>query len=58
MPIVSVWQKYFNLDDEAQKNPNSNKHYFQNKQELKRAIESMEADDLVIINGDDVLIIS
>lgn len=29
--ITSVWQKYFQLDDEAQKNPSTNKHYFQNK---------------------------
>lgn len=56
VPIASVWQKYFNLDDEMQKNPGTSKHYFQNKQEMKRAIESMEADDLVMISGDDVII--
>ena len=29
--INQVWQKYFNLDDEQQKNPTTNKHYFQSK---------------------------
>lgn len=28
VPIASVWQKYFNLDDEVQKNPKTSKHYF------------------------------
>ena len=56
--INSVWQKYFNMDDEAQKNPSTNKQYFQTKQEMRRAIEAMEADDLVVIAGDDVVITS
>ena len=28
IPINVVWQKFFQLDDEQQKNPNTNKHYF------------------------------
>ena len=34
VPINAVWQKFFQLDDEAQKNPNTGKVFFQSKQEL------------------------
>lgn len=58
IPIDAVWQKFFKLDDDAQKNPNTNKHYFQTKQELQRALQSMEADDLIVISNDDILLLS
>jgi len=58
VPINTVWQKFFQLDDEAQKNPQTNKVYFQSKQEMHRALESMEVDDLIVINNDDIILLS
>ena len=57
IPINSVWQRYFNLDDDQQKNPGTGKPHFQNKEQMVRAIEAMEADDLVMKTGEDVFLI-
>ena len=53
-----MWHKYFGLEDEQQKNPATGKAHFQNKAEMRRAIEAMEADELVVVSGDDVVITS
>ena len=55
--IDSVWKKYFQLPDEEQVNPNTHKPYVQNKNELRRALEQMEADDLVVIDQNDVVLL-
>ena len=53
-----MWQKFFSLEDEAQKNPQTNKPFFQNKQELYRALEAMEVDELIVINNDDIILLT
>lgn len=55
--INSVWQKFFNLPDEQQKNPMTNRSYLNSKEELKRVMEQLEADDLTMLDGEDVILI-
>ena len=55
--IDSVWKKYFQLPDEEQVNPSTGKPHVQNKNQLRRALEQMEADDLVVIDQNDVVLI-
>jgi hypothetical protein len=56
VPIKQVWQKYFALTDEQQKNNATGKAYLQSKDDLHRTIELMEADDNAMIDGDDVIL--
>ena len=58
VPINHIWSKYFTMEDDQQKNPTTKKSYFQSKQELKRALEAMEADEICIIAGDDVILMN
>ena len=56
VPIKQVWQKYFSLTDEQQKNNATGKVFLQSKEDLQKAMEQMEADDNVMIDGQDVIL--
>lgn len=56
MPIKQVWQKYFALTDEQQKNSATGKVFLQSKDDLQRTLEQMEADENAMIDGQDVIL--
>jgi hypothetical protein len=56
VPIKQVWQKYFALTDEQQKNNATGKPYLQSKEDLQRTLEQMEADENAMIDGADVIL--
>ena len=56
VPIKQIWQKYFALSDDQQKNQATGQPFLQSKEELTRAIEQMEADDLATVDGEEVIL--
>lgn len=54
--IDEVWKKYFELPSESQRNGQTGKAFLNGKDELKRALEQMEADDLTMLDGNDVIL--
>ena len=54
--IDAIWRKYFAMDDASQKNNATGKDFLQSKDELKRCIEQLEADDLTMLDGNDVIL--
>ena len=54
--INKVWQKYFALSDEQQKNNATGKSFLNSKEDLMKAMQQMEADDNVMIEGSDVIL--
>ena len=56
MPINAIWKKYFALSEEEQKNPSTGKTFLNSKEDLRHALEQMEADDLAMIDGQDVIL--
>jgi hypothetical protein len=53
-----LWQKYFALAGDHQINPATGKSYLNSKEDLKNALEHMQVDDLIMIDGEDVILIS
>lgn len=56
VPINSIWQKYFQLSDDQQKNVATSKPHLNSKEDLMRTLNQMEADDLAMLDGDDVIL--
>jgi hypothetical protein len=56
--INAIWRKYFDLPAEQQKNEQTGTSFLNSKEDLKRALEQMEADDLTMMDGDDVILTS
>jgi hypothetical protein len=54
--INSIWKKYFSLSSEQQRNGETGEAFLNSKEDLKKALEHMEADDLIMQNGDDVIL--
>jgi len=54
--INAIWQKYFNLPEDSQKNNSTGKSYLNSKDDLRQALEQMEADDLTMMDGNDVIL--
>ena len=54
--INDLWQKYFSLGDDQQTNAHTGKAFLNSKEELVRALEQMEADDLAMIDGGNVIL--
>lgn len=56
IPLSSIWKKYFDLPDDSQKNGETGKAFLNSKEDLKRTLDQMEADDLTMMDGDDVIL--
>jgi hypothetical protein len=56
VPIKDIWQKYFGLPDDQQKNAATNSAYLQSKDELIATLQQMESDDLLMIDGDHIIL--
>ena len=54
--IDSLWRKYFDMPDVEQKNASTGKDFLTSKEDLKRVLEQMEADDLTMLDGNDVIL--
>ena len=54
--VNAIWQKYFALGDDQQRNTATGTAYLNSKEELVRVLEQMEADDLAMLDGDDVIL--
>ena len=54
VPTKEIWQRYFKMSDDAQKNPQTGKAFLENREELLEALRQMESEDLVMVDGDDV----
>jgi hypothetical protein len=44
------------MSEQEQKNPSTGKTYLNSKEDLRNALEQMEADDLAMIDGQDVIL--
>jgi len=56
--VSQIWQKYFGLSDEQALNPKTSKRYLESKEELIEALKQMEAEDLIMMEGNDVFLTS
>lgn len=56
VPVNAIWKKYFDLPNDKQKNGETGQAFLNSKEELKHALEQMEADDLTMMDGDDVIL--
>ena len=54
--VASIWQKYFTMADAQQTNAATRRAYLNSKEELRRALDHMEADELIVIDGDAVVL--
>ena len=54
--INAIWQKYFGMTEDQQKNNATGKSFLNSKEELRQALEQMEADDLTMMDGNDVIL--
>ena len=56
VPISTLWQRYFKLPDAEQLNTESGAAFLNGKDELIDALQHMEAEDLVALDGDHVIV--
>jgi hypothetical protein len=56
--INEIWQKFFTMSNEQQKNSETNSVFLNSKEDLKNVLEQMEADDLTMMDGNDVVLTS
>ena len=56
--VDKIWKKYFELSDDMQKNPDTGEVFLNSKDDLRKALDQMEADELTMMNGDDVILTS
>jgi len=54
--INQIWKKFFGYDAAQQKDPESGKTYLNSKEDLKNVLDQMCADDLAMMDGDDVIL--
>jgi len=56
--LNDAWRHYFGMDQNMQTNSETNKPYLNSKEEMKNAIQQMEADDLCMLDGDQIILMN
>jgi len=56
VPITALWAQYYNSPEERKTNERTGRRWLTTRDELVRALEQLESDDLVMIDGDDVIV--
>lgn len=55
VPIQTVWDKYFRMDESAQKNTQTGNAHFNSLEEVKACFAQMDTDNIVMVDGDNVI---
>ena len=53
--IARLWQRYFTLDKKDQTDPDTGESFFETKEQFKACLRHMEDEDLIAVEGDNVI---
>lgn len=54
--LNELWAKFFRMNEEQQRNETTGEAHMNSKDEMKNILQQMEADDLCLLDGDDIIL--